>query len=562
MIADKGQLIRTFLIRYKLTVAVILTAGFLNSALMVMISVSLGKYYEIAFQHRSHKGKLLDYITDSFRQGIGHFVGMFISLLVLRMLVLFVQRYLTGILGERFSQDIRENLFTHQLSLSLEHHRRKHSGKYLLRYSGDLVSVQHFVTKGILDFACDCLFLFSALTVLYLIEPRAALLFIFLASMLGLATGLFNQTFKTITQHKRDVMSSNLAFIATRLSSFITTKAYNKEPVEVKKFVKRSQKQFEAGQKYQLLESILFAFLPFALYAILTMVLFYVYHIHREDSGIASNLVAFVVVLLTILPVIKRMLRVNLIWQVGSVSFKKLLEMLAIPSEKRSDEQRLEIVLGELEGKNISFSYEENALLFHDFSFYMPPNAITHIHGQGKSTLLKLIMGIYPLKSGQLLIDGIDMALWSPKMIRKNIALVSNDLPLVGDTIFEAVSYSRKANKRNEVIKILEKLNFRLFDSDPQIDLDYKIGEVGYKLSAKQIKQLLVARGLLTKKRILLLDDPFGDLDALSKIKLVSILNELKKARTIVIAANTLDKVLHIDSHLTIHNSHSTVHFS
>ena len=129
--------------------------------------------------------------------------------------------------------------------------------------------------------------------------------------------------------------------------------------------------------------------------------------------------------------------------------------------------------------------------------------------------------------------------------------MVSSELPLIGSTVFETISYSRKEEKRDAALRLLNELGFRL--ENYESILDYPVFDGGKNLSAGQRKLLMIARALLTKKKIILLDEPFVDLDEDNKLKVVKMILKIKENHTILAVdkdINTLpsDKVIPLDT--------------
>jgi ABC-type bacteriocin/lantibiotic exporter with double-glycine peptidase domain len=548
---SKVQIIKEFLLAHKGVVVAILIIGFLNSFFMVLVSVSMGKYYEIVFQHHSNRGRILEFFHLNVHRRIEDFLFLFVTLLSIRALLIFSEKYLAGLMGEKFSQKIREELFKHQLSLPMLEHSKKATGKYLLRYSGDLASIQRFLTKGILLFACDCLFLLTVLFVLIILDFQIVLFLSAFTVVFFLISIPLNGILRKVSQEKRDVISSNLSFVNSRLSSLISIKVFNKEPVELRKFEKRSEKLFLLGKRYQLFSSLVYAIPPFLLYLIVSFLLYHIYTLHELGHTSPGMLITFVILFITIFPVLKRVMKVNLIWQIGLISFDKLLAIFQIPSETLGGEESGNLKGGPISFQHVSFCYQQDKWVLWDFSCEIEANTIVRFSGKGKSTLFKLLLGIYRPSEGKIFIGDQDLGQLSPRSIRKEIALVSEEVPLVGNTIFEAISYSRKEEKRNAALDVLKRIRFRLSDHEP-IDLDYKIGENGRNLSGSQIKLLMIARALLTNKRILLLDDPFGGLDERARSYVRAYIHVLASTHTILIIDHLSDGRLEIDRHIQV----------
>ena len=125
----------------------------------------------------------------------------------------------------------------------------------------------------------------------------------------------------------------------------------------------------------------------------------------------------------------------------------------------------------------------------------------------------------------------------TPKLIRKNVTIVGDDFPLTGNTIFKAVSYSRSLEKREKAISSLQQLKFNSNEISVET-LNGKLNDFAGNLSYGERKMLMFSRALLTRKKVLLLDEPFKGLDAANREIITERINKLRSKRTIIIAAS------------------------
>ncbi len=335
-------------------------------------------------------------------------------------------------------------------------------------------------------------------------------------------------------------------------------KTFNREGVETEKFEKKSLDLYNSGKNYFLWYSLLKALLPFMLYTMLGVVLVYAYYINhsgtdflggRGTKGVSGAVIlVFILQMVNFLPALKRILSVNIVWQTGDVSFKKLNSIFVAPDENRKKNDSPLFEKRTIEFKDASYSFADDKPILNNVSFFIPENGFTLIEGSqgsGKSILFKLILGLYRLEKGEILINGQDINLMSMHTLRKNVTMVSDELSLIGRTVFETITYSRKEKFRTPAFAMLTSLGFT--DGLDKKILDASIQNGGKNLSAGQRKLLLIARALLTRKKIILLDEPFVDLDIAFKKRLVDLLYNLKKNHTIVVIDKSKDKAIEYD---------------
>lgn len=532
---DKWPILISFIKRHIGIVALVLFTGLIANVLTIAIPVSIGKYYDLLFEYHSHRARILDFLPAGWFDTVQHFLAFFFILVAVRTIATFIERFYTGKLGELLVREVREMLFEHQLSVKTGNYQ-KGMGKYLLRYSGDLKSLQNYVTTGLIRFIIDTLLLSLAVGVLFWLDCLAA------AVMMGgvlAVTGvvyLLNKWLYNVSVKRRNTRSGLLAFVNERLGALVSIKAFNKEVTEQRKFEKRSAKLYQSGMEYQAAYNAIFTLVPGLLYVALGVALWLI--AKQGTSGLkAGGVLAFILLFITVLPVFRRILRVPSTWKVGNISFAKLLKILHLSSEKdRRHGVKYTYKGGAIEIRNVGFGYNGKTV-FSNLNVLVEPKNTCLIkleHGFGKTTLIKLLVGIYEPEAGSIKIDEQDVSTLDLKSLRKHITVIGEEFQLFGKTVFEAISYSRKEEKRPSAQTMLDRLQNGLPERQ-KLTLDDKTGEWGANLSQSQRKQLQYARAFLTGKPILLIESPFDGLSEIVRQNISQLLSERQGEITLVL---------------------------
>ena len=532
----KYGILKAFAVENKRIITVAFLFGLLSIGCTVLIPLFIGEFYQLALRTNSARGHLFETIFGRI-ETISYFFILFSILLILRFAFNFLEKYFTGISGESFSNYLRKKLFNKQIRTDLQKFESRDTGSYLLRYSGDMKAAQDYLTKGVIQFLYDCVFMVAAITLLIVLQWQLTMFLLGALPLLFLINYLLNNRMRSVTQKRRNLRSRNLAFVTARLKAITTVKLFNRETVETEKYNNRSENLFQIGKNYYLLSALMQALYPLLLYGTLLFMLWFAYFQLGKTNGSLDgpSLLTFIMLVLSIIPVYKRILRVNIIWISGNVSFSKLLDILNAEEENNSSIDSNQISSGNIQFSHVNFGFNRTPI-FKDLSFEIKNNAITCItgpQGSGKSTIFKLITGLYAVEDGAVFLDETNINSISRQSLRKNIAVVSDSVPLLGSTIFEVISYSRKEKKRKAAFDILSDLGF-ISDSSTEI-LDQAVKEGGRNLSAGQRKLLMLARAFLTNKKIMLLDEPFNDLDTEVKERVISIINKMRNEHTFVI---------------------------
>ena len=225
--------------------------------------------------------------------------------------------------------------------------------------------------------------------------------------------------------------------------------------------------------------------------------------------------------------------------------------------EKNSD-QELKIVQGDIDFKNVNFKYdtkEDSALNLINLKIKGGKmTSLVGYSGAGKSTILNLIPRYYDCNSGDILIDKQSIYKSKLSSLRKNISLVSQDVTLFDDTIKNNIAYA-DLNASEDEIKKVAKLSFADdFIQKLPDKYDTLIGENGLRLSGGEKQRISIARAMLKKSKIILLDEATSSLDAETENKIQQALSILIKDRTAVVIAHRLSTILNSDSIYVINN--------
>ena len=544
-----------FLREKKLLTSFALIFSFFSTIFILITPLFLGKFYQIITKSNSARGRIFNLLFGEINT-IEAFTLLFLFLLIVKFIFGYFQSLFSGILVESFSKYLRELLFKKQLESEMKEFERKEVGTYLLRYSGDLRSISKLFSLGILGFITDMIFVSITLSIFFSMNQVLTLVIIVFFPILFWVTYLINKKLKQISSRQRDIKSTILNFVNKRLSAMLTIKVMNRITIEQIKFEKKSSQQYKNGISYLKWSSLIQNFLPFSLYTMLLVMLLFAYRENQSSNHTVDGAQIIVLIMLTIniIPVLRRILRVNMVWQSGDISLRKYLEIINYNQEKFQDSTSQSITNSNsaIILKSISFSYSVSNTLLDDFSLSINEPGIYYLIGEGgsgKSTFLKLLMGIYEPQLGKIEIFGQDLKHANKSEIRKTIAFASEEATLLGDSIFESVSYNRKDENKHKVVQILEKIGFfKKHDTDNLKRILQK--NKGFSKSEEKI--LILCRAVLMDKKIMLFDEPFKGLTVENKTNFINMLHEMKNEKIIIIAATDLESTLSIKQNINL----------
>jgi len=555
MTLTRKKMLQQFVSKNKPVIAAALSSAFLSSLCSVLLPLSIGSFYQIAFNESSGKNELLARLGVSM-ESLSSFFVFFAVLTSLKGLLTWIEHISMRTLEERITLDVRSRLFHAQMNHDFDDFHTRSAGKYLARYSSDMLAIQQYVSKGIIKPIADGLFLITAFLLLFQLNSSLskALLFVFVAGSVLMV--LVSSIQKKPNEVRRNARSSLLGFIEQRLHAISTIKVFNRAHPEELKFEKRNKKLYDSSIRFQLYNGLNKALPQLIFFAAIGILLYLSIQSEYKQSASSSSVLIFILILLYLQSVYKRLLRVPSLLASGATSFDNLMAVLNLPREIMHTHADLKALRSNLSIhiKDLSFEYTKSSPVFKNVNANIRMGQTCRIEGKagsGKSTLLRLLLKLHGVDRGHISISENEINDLGAHDLRKLMTTISDDYPLLGNTIFEAVSYSRKDARRTVVEHTLIDLGLTNRE-EAESYINRRIHASATDLSSAERRMLQFARALLTKKPILLLDEPFLGLSPENLRVVCEKLNRLKSTSIIIIIAKEIPQEIFIDQQITL----------
>lgn len=464
-------------------VSLVLTLS--SNVLAVLIPLMVGRYYQLAFGLNSTRAQLLFFIPDSFTSNIVYFFTFFACCILFRLFTYYYSDYLIGVLGEKLIQGLRKKLYNAHMNIPMKEYNEGGTGKYLLRFTGDLNSIKSRFTNGVLKAISDVFLFVFALTIIGLMNIQLMYVMI-MALLVGfvILISLHSLVYDRL-EDARNRRSNLVSFVNRSFDVIQSIFVFNKQSTEQGKFDKYADRIYDSTKKYLSVQFVYRSIILAVSYSLLFVVLVFGYV--NSNSLDASALLITIMLIMTLLAPMRRLFKIGLVWEKGKLSWTKY--------------QRVLNRAYYTEGRKVK--YKDQIIRLSDGTSLRPGmNVITR--NEQTHNLIDEIMGVSysEIMIGENYLSELDGKQW-----RKNVTIVDMRYSLIGRTVFECISYSRSQKRKSKAQKVLQDL-MNIFEIDERLDLDARVGVNGVWLSEEQTHVLQYVRAILADKPIIIMNHP------------------------------------------------------
>ncbi len=469
-------------------------------------------------------------------------------LVALKAVASYIQNYLMSWIGQRVSQQIREDLFRHLHLLPLEFYSGLRGADVLSRVTGDLTLAQSALTTLPVYLIRDSLTVMFLVASLFKLDWRFALLTV-LGSPLSLAAlWVLSRKMRDASRQSQLAVDRLHHRFQESVQGMMTVKAFNYEEGATEKFQEENESFFQPMMRYLRATALMNPLLELGASVIVAAVIWFGGREVIRGRMTPGAFFAFMGAMLAAYAPIKNLARVNAEGQRAWASAERLFQVLdektAVPRKRLPDFKTLQTAV-RLEGAGFRYPGARTWAL-RGLDLEIPKGARTAIVGPsgcGKTTIAKLLLRLHDPLEGRVLFDGIDAREIDASSIRARVGLVSADASLFNDTVFQNLALGRKVVTLSEVERAVRAVGAEEFVTALPEGYQTMLGDWGFSLSSGQRQKLAIARMLLKDPEIVVLDEATAHLDGPARAEILTVLSTALAGRTVVTIAHDLASV-------------------
>lgn len=475
-----------------------------------------------------------------------------ILMFTLRGLLNFIATYCLHWAGTNVVKDLRQQLFQHMVKLPVSYHDQHSTGELISRITYDAEQIKQASSKALAALLHEGALVIGLVAVMFYKSWQLSLIFLVITPVIAVIVALVSRRFRAISRRMQSSMGDVTSSSEQMLNGHKVILAFGGEQLEADRFAQVNNRNRQLDVKLEATRaasvSVIQVLASFAVAFVVYMASF-PEMLEQLTPGIFTTIIMSMTMLLKPL---KQLTTINGEFQKGMAAAQSVFAVLDQQPEQDTGTVTLCDVKGALRVENLTFSYPgHDKVVLNDISFAAEPGqtiALVGRSGSGKTTISSLLPRFYEISQGEIYLDEHNIQHCTLQSLRRQIAVVSQQVVLFNDTIANNIAYAYQGElTRAQLELVAEKAHVMEFASQLPDGLDTMIGENGVMLSGGQRQRIAIARALLKQSPILILDEATSALDTESERKIQSALDELLKNRTSLVIAHRLSTIENAD---------------
>ena len=452
----------------------------------------------------------------------------------------------TAWLGQAVVRDLRNDVFGRILRQPLQFFLQSSTGELISRVSADIERVQAASSETLAEFLKQSAILVFLTIAIFVIDWKLSLASLVLIPLVFYPTVWFGRKLRTLSRSNQQELGEMSSVVSEAFSGNRIVKAFLMEDAENRRFQSITQRLFQTNLRQRMTHALSSPLMETL--GIFVLAGFVIYANQRQmKSGL---LMGFILALIKLYDGVRRMSGISNSFQQALGASSRIFEILALSPEPDTGRSVLLDFRSSIEFRDVGFAYTPSSPVLEHVDFEVKKGqviAIVGASGSGKSTLVNLVPRFFDVSSGRILIDGIDVRDCTIQSLRRQLAIVTQDVILFDDTIWGNIAYGNPQAPRESILSAARAALVDDFVSMLPQKYETRIGERGLRLSGGERQRISIARAILKNAPILILDEATSSLDSESEVYVQRALQNLMEGRTTIVIAHRLSTVRHAD---------------
>ncbi len=471
----------------------------------------------------------------------------------LKGISLYLAKIIMISVSEEVRKDVQTDMFSSLIHADTQLIDNKHSGKFITNLGNDVNMIIALISTATLNLVKDSLTLLGLLSVMFYQNWRLSLIAIIMIPLASFAAKSLGKRIGKATDQQMKEAAVLTSYLIEIFKNHRLMKIFQQESFEKKRANKVIETLKELNKKITVVYVRASPIMEALTGIMIAVLIFIAAKLAVKDELEVNNFFSFLAAMMLAYQPVRSLATLNITVQQGLAGARRVLPIIDRVHEisEKDNAKELTIKKGSINFKNVRFKYlEENAQILNSINLEMEGGKMTALvghSGAGKSTILNLIPRFFDCKHGDIFIDNQSIYDTTIYSLRKNISLVSQDTTLFDDSIKNNILYANPDASDDEVFEAAKNSFANEFIDKLPKKYDTVIGENGVRLSGGEKQRLSIARAILKKTPIILLDEATSSLDAETESKIQKAISFLTRGRTTIVIAHRLSTILNSD---------------
>lgn len=519
--------------------------------LVVVFAVSLSLF--AAIRPYLLKRTVDEYIDPKDETGLLFYILLMGAALMFEVASQFYFVYWANWLGQDIVKDIREKLFMHISRFKMKFFDNEPVGKLVTRTVFDIESIARIFSQGLFMIISDLLKMMVILGFMFYMNWKLTIIVLLAMPILLYATRVFQIKMKSAFEEVRTQVANLNTFVQERITGMKIVQLFNREKIEYEKFQDINRKHNKAWLRNILYNSIFFPIADIISSVTLGIIIWYggVSILNGDNVTTPGDLFAYLMFISMLFNPLRQIADKFNELQMGIIASDRVLELL--DSEMQVQDAGTLIAThfkGNLDFKDVRFSYVDNEEVIKGINLKVNAGetvAIVGATGAGKSTIINLLNRFYEINGGSISIDGTNINDFNLESLRRQIAIVLQDVFLFADTIYNNITLNNPEITREHVITAAKNIGVHDFIMSLPNGYDYNVKERGVMLSSGQRQLIAFLRAYVSNPSILILDEATSSIDTYSEELIQTATETITAGRTSIVIAHRLATIINAD---------------
>jgi len=496
----------------------------------------------------------LEALRGSSIAGIVRLAAIFAFALLTRFVFGILQVLLLQYTGQRVMYDMRREIFAHVLRLPLRYFDHAPVGRLVTRVTNDVSAINEMFTSMLVSLFSNIFLVLGILVVMFQLEWRLALVILALFPFIVFAAWQFRNRVRAAYREVRKQIARLNAYLQESISGMRIIQVFVQEHQSNERFAEINQAKYVAQMRQMLTFAVFRPLMSFlSSFAIALVVWYGGWNVLRGSLSLGA-LTAFIQYVRMLFEPVLHLSESYNVLQAAMASSERIFRLLDEEEEDPGQGQSIEAVRGRIEFKDVWFAYNEEDWVLRGVSFVAEPGkhvAIVGPTGSGKTTIIRILLRMYPIQKGQILLDGVPIEKLDLSFLRSQMAVVLQDVFLFAGDIMDNIKL-RSEIPEEVAIESAQFVNADFVEALPD-GYHTEVKERGVTLSVGERQLLSFARAVAFDPKVLVLDEATASIDSHTEALIQESLHKIMAGRTSLVIAHRLSTIREADRIIVLH---------